>query len=291
MRTEAYLRLVWAAEQDETTQSPHAEAARNAQGLEARGQEPHPRHRIPSEGGGPEPHQNRQAKLWTPAFADDAAEKPAAAPTLRTLYTPPMLPAFATPRRRSGPSLKSLAALALVVAGLIIAAQAAFMPAKAQAAQFLMQRAWDARLSTGEPARPWPWADFAPEARLSFPDQNQHVLALTDAAGESLAFGPTRLAASVHPGEPGVAVYAAHRDTHFRFLDRLLPGDPVVIDTPDRQLTFRVIGSSVVRWDDSDIRPRDAGRSRIALVTCWPLDAKFQGPMRYVVWAELDEAA
>lgn len=284
MRTEAYLRLVWTAAQDE------AEAETVARPDKSRDSGPTGRH-VPHSGVGVTPIRNAQAALGSD-FRRDAPARLSPLPIRAALYTPPQLPAFSAARaRRRGLSPKSLAAIALIVAGLIVAAQAAFMPAKAQAAQFLMQRAWETRLASGEPARPWPWADFSPEARLSFPDQGQHVLALSDAAGESLAFGPSRLAASALPGEPGVAVYAAHRDTHFSFLDKLLPGDPVVIETPERTLAFRVVGSSVVRWDASDIRPRDAGRPRIALVTCWPLDAKFQGPMRYVVWAELDEAA
>jgi len=184
-------------------------------------------------------------------------------------------------------STRSLSALALLVAGALIAAQALYIPAKAQVAQVLMSSAWERQLSTGNPARPWPWADFTPTARLSFPAQNQTVLALTDAAGESLAFGPTLMAASVKPGERGVAVFAAHRDTHFAFLKDVRPGDAVTIETAAGLRTFTVTGSEIVRWDDSDIVPHDNGPPRIALVTCWPLDAKTPGPMRYVVWAEL----
>ena len=184
-------------------------------------------------------------------------------------------------------STRSLSALALLVAGALIAAQALYIPAKAQVAQVLMSSAWERQLSTGNPARPWPWADFTPTARLSFPAQNQTVLALTDAAGESLAFGPTLMAASVKPGERGVAVFAAHRDTHFAFLKDVKHGDAVTIETAEGLRTFTVTGSEIVRWDDSDIVPHDNGPPRIALVTCWPLDAKTPGPMRYVVWAEL----
>jgi sortase A len=184
-------------------------------------------------------------------------------------------------------STRSLTALALLIAGALIAAQALFIPAKAQIAQVLMTNAWERQLSTGGPARPWPWADFSPAARLRFVSQHKSVLALTDASGESLAFGPTLMAASVQPGEPGVAVFAAHRDTHFSFLDRLKPGDEVAVDTPKGSHIFRVTGSEVVRWDRSGIHPRDGGPSRLALVTCWPLDAKMRGPMRYVVWAKL----
>ena len=186
-------------------------------------------------------------------------------------------------------STRSLSALALVVAGALIAAQALYIPAKAQVAQVLMSSAWERQLSTGDPARPWPWADFTPTARLSFPAQHQTVLALTDAAGESLAFGPTLMAASAEPGTRGVAVFAAHRDTHFAFLKSVKPGDPVTVETATGARTFTVTHAEVVRWNASGIVPDDNGPPRIALVTCWPLDAKTPGPMRYVVWAELSD--
>ena len=64
------------------------------------------------------------------------------------------------------------------------------------------------------------------------------------------------------------------------------PGDEVDVQLPHGKETFRVTGSEVVRWDASGIQTHDGGKPRIALVTCWPLDAKVSGPMRYVVWAE-----
>jgi sortase A len=188
-------------------------------------------------------------------------------------------------------STRTLSALAILVAGALIAAQALYIPAKAQVAQVLMSGAWERQLSTGDPARPWPWADFTPTARLVFPEQNRDVLALTDAAGESLAFGPTLMAASVQPGARGVAVFAAHRDTHFAFLRDVKAGDAVRVETADGARTFHVTHAEVVRWDQSGIAPHDGGAPRIALVTCWPLDAKTPGPMRYVVWAALGESA
>jgi len=189
------------------------------------------------------------------------------------------------PLRHASP--RSLTAIALLIAGALVAAQALYIPAKAQVAQVLMSSAWEHQLSTGDPARPWPWADFTPTAKLRFPAQHRSVLALTDAAGESLAFGPTLMAASVEPGARGVAVFAAHRDTHFAFLKDVKIGDAVTVDLPNGSRSFRVTGSQVVRWDASGIQTHDGGAPRIALVTCWPLDAKTPGPMRYVVWAEL----
>ena len=183
---------------------------------------------------------------------------------------------------------RTLSALALLIGGGLIAAQAAWIPAKAQVAQVLMTSAWERQLETGDPARPWPWADFTPAARLEFPSLGRSVLAVTDAGGEGMAFGPIQMAAAVKPGERGVAVFAAHRDTHFAFLGDLRTGDAVIVETPDGPRSFRVTGSEVVSWDNSGIVAHDGGRPRIALATCWPLDAKTQGPLRYVVWAEAD---
>jgi sortase A len=187
-------------------------------------------------------------------------------------------------------SLRSLSAIAVLIAGALIAAQALFVPAKALAGQALLAGAWERTLTTGEPSRPWPWADFAPAAQLIFPAENASVLALSDAGGESLAFGPTHMAASAKPGEPGVAVFAAHRDTHFALLKDVKAGDPVLVETQGGDHVYRITGTEVVHWNASGIQPHDGGAPRLALVTCWPFDGAFQGPLRYVVWAELVEA-
>lgn len=185
--------------------------------------------------------------------------------------------------------LKPFASL-LLAAGFAIIAWAAWIPAKAALAQILMDRAWAQQEATNEPRRPWPWADFTPAARLHFHQQDRSVLALTDASGESLAFGPTLMAASAAPGDRGVAVFAAHRDTHFAFLDSLDRGEKITVETGGATQTYTVTGSEIVEWNRSGIQPDDNGPPRIALVTCWPLDAQFRGPLRYIVWAQLDES-
>ncbi len=180
--------------------------------------------------------------------------------------------------------------LACLIAGLTLAAAALYIPAKAQLAQILMARAWRHELATGQPARPWPWADFTPTAKLDFPAQHRSVLALSDASGESLAFGPTLLAASAKLGARGVTVFAAHRDTHFAFLAELRPGDAVRVETRGGAVTYRITGAEVVRWNASGIQPHDNRPARLALVTCWPLDANFHGSLRYIVWGERSDS-
>ena len=47
--------------------------------------------------------------------------------------------------------------------------------------------------------------------------------------GQALAFGPGHVENTPDAGEPGIAVYSAHRDTHFRFLKDVAVGDEVTV--------------------------------------------------------------
>ncbi|GLS44923.1 class GN sortase [Methylobacterium brachythecii] len=181
---------------------------------------------------------------------------------------------------------RAAAAAVLIVCGLGLTAQGAWIPAKAAFAQVLLERAFARTLASGHPEKPWPWADTVPEARLSLGGES--YIALAGSSGQALAFGPGHVEGTPEAGEPGTAVYAAHRDTQFAVLGRLRPGDPIAVTRSDGTMaTFRVTGSRVARWDESGIDPRAPGR-HLALSTCWPLDAVTHGPLRLIVEAESD---
>ena len=177
----------------------------------------------------------------------------------------------------------ALAAL-LLAAGLGLAAEAAWIPVKALAAQWLLERAFAASLAEGRPVRPWPSADTEPVARLAF--AGHRFIVLRGASGQALAFGPGQVEGTPEAGEPGTAVYAAHRDTQFAGLGALRPGDAVTVTRRDgRETTFRVTGRRIARADASGLDPQAPGR-RLALTTCWPLDGLVRGPLRLIVEAE-----
>ena len=177
------------------------------------------------------------------------------------------------------------------MAGLALLVQAAWIPAKAALAQVLLERAFARTLAEGAPVRPWPWADTVPVARIGFPGLGESFVALAGSSGQALAFGPGHVEGTPEAGEPGTAVFAAHRDTQFRSLGRLRPGDPVTVQRRDgRTVRFRVTGVRVIRWDASGLDPDAPGR-RLALATCWPLDGLTPGPERLLVEAEADATA
>ncbi|MDQ0321201.1 LPXTG-site transpeptidase (sortase) family protein [Pararhizobium capsulatum DSM 1112] len=116
-------------------------------------------------------------------------------------------------------------------------------------------------------------------------------MVLAGASGEAVAFGPAHLSNTPQPGDSGTAVIAAHRDTYFRWLKDVKPGDLLLITRKDgRELTFRAGPGRIARWDESGINANAAGH-HLALATCWPFDATARGPMRYIVSAELMEDA
>jgi len=188
-------------------------------------------------------------------------------------------------------ALLRLPFLLIALAGLWLLGQGLVIPAKAVLAQVLLDRAFAASLGAHAPVKPWPWADTAPIARLSVPRLGVHRIVLSGGSGQAMAFGPTLLPGSAAPGRRGTAVFAAHRDTHFRFLEKVRTGDEIRIEAINgRVWRYRVTGGRIVGKHGYGIS-RHAATSSIALVTCWPFGAAEHGPWRYVVTAELLPAA
>jgi sortase A len=175
----------------------------------------------------------------------------------------------------------------LALAGVLSFGGGSYIYAKAQLAQWLLHAAWNETQQTGAPVKPWPWADTHPVARLVAPAQDADVLVLAGASGRTLAFGPGHLDGSALPGDPGNAVITAHRDTHFRFLRAINPGDELVVERAGGgSRHFRIRGAYVVDYRELEL-PRDTTVPTLTLVTCYPFDALNPGgPLRYVVVAE-----
>jgi len=198
-------------------------------------------------------------------------------------------------RRTSRSFILLCISLALAGFGAGQLASGAWIHAKARLAQHLLDAAWqETRVSGGERiARPWPWADTWPVARLSLPRLGASFIVLSGDAGSSRAFGPGHNTASALPGHPGTAVISGHRDTHFRALARLRPGDRIEIERPDGvTIAYRIASLDVAdtrrdRLHLAEKSPR--ARPALALVTCWPFNAvQPGGPLRYVVSAYMN---
>jgi sortase A len=179
--------------------------------------------------------------------------------------------------------------LLLVLAGLTLFGQGAYIHAKALLAQVLLERAFSATIATGRDTRPWSWADTWPVARIEVKRIGASAIVLSGSSGQALAFGPGHVEHTADAGERGVAVYSAHRDTHFRFLKDVKIGDEIEVTRRDGKVfRYRAASHSVVRFDQSGIDPFSGGYE-LVLSTCWPLDAVTPGPDRYLLHATLIE--
>ena len=106
--------------------------------------------------------------------------------------------------------------LLLALAGLILFGQGAYIHAKARLAQVLLERAFEQTIATGQQTKPWSWADTWPVARIEMKRIHASAIVLAGSSGQALAFGPGHVERTPDAGERGIAVYSAHRDTHFR---------------------------------------------------------------------------
>ena len=180
--------------------------------------------------------------------------------------------------------------LLLALVGLLLFGQGAYIHAKTLLAQILLERAFDETIATGHPTKPWSWADTRPVARIEVKRIGASAIVLSGSSGQALAFGPGHVELTPDAGERGVAVYSAHRDTHFRFLRDVTIGDEIDITRSDgRMFRYRADTSSVVRFDASGIDPLADGY-QLVLSTCWPFDALVSGPERYLLHATMIEA-
>ena len=146
------------------------------------------------------------------------------------------------------------------LAGLILFGQGAYIHAKALLAQVLLERAFDKTIATGRATKPWSWADTWPVARIEVKRLHASAIVLAGSSGQALAFGPGHVERTPDAGERGVAVYSAHRDTHFAFLKDVAIGDEIDVTRSDgRTFRYRADSTSVVRFDASGIDPLAGG--------------------------------
>ena len=120
-------------------------------------------------------------------------------------------------------------------------------------------------------------------ARLTTP-AGETLYVLESTSGETLAFGPGRLAGGI--GSNQALTLAGHRDTHFAFLETLNPGQPLAVQLADgSQQHFQISRQQVINSQQHPLHiPRD--NQQLIMITCYPFGALTAGgPLRYVVTA------
>src|SRR5205814_8592163 len=138
----------------------------------------------------------------------------------------------------------------------ILFGQGAYIHAKAALAQVLLERAFKQNITTGRETKPWAWADTWPVARIEVKRLNASAIVLAGSSGQALAFGPGHVELTADAGERGVAVYPAHRGTHFRSPKDVAIGDEIEITRSDsKRFRYRTDATPIGRCGASGIDP------------------------------------
>jgi sortase A len=181
-------------------------------------------------------------------------------------------------------------ALILFLTGLCLIGKGTYILAKAGLAKYLLRSSWQETVKKGNDVKPWPWADTWPVARMIVPEHEIDLVVLEGDSGNVLAFGPGHMTLSPLPGQPGNTIISGHRDTTFRFLERLKVGERIIIQTREGSMVpFKVVATQIIDEAVLDMNI-DTDVPLITLVTCYPFDAVVPGgPERYLVFAEYEE--
>ena len=177
--------------------------------------------------------------------------------------------------------------MALIVLACWQIGQGVYIYAKAQLAQYLIASSWQESEMGNRQVKPWAWADMWPVAKLVVAEHDIEQYVLAGTSGESLAFGPGHVFSSAAPATTGNTVIAAHRDTHFAFLQNIQKGEVISISSVGgEQRDYVVQDMMVVDKNDVAWLYEEAYDYQLSLVTCYPFNAiQPGGNLRFVVRA------
>ncbi len=133
---------------------------------------------------------------------------------------------------------------------------------------------------------PIPTAAPDQAVRIQIPTLNVDAPVVQGDGWEQLKKGVGQNVGSSNPGQDGNVVLSAHNDVYgelFRYLDRLAPGDQVILYTQQRQYIYVVDRTVLVEPTAVEVMA-SAGSPTVTLISCYPYLVDKQ---RIVVFARL----
>lgn len=119
---------------------------------------------------------------------------------------------------------------------------------------------------------------------IQMPRLGLNVPVVEGSDDESLDLGAGHIPHTALPGQHGNAGIAAHRDTCFRALRFVKPGDLILITTPLGAYDYAVAGTQIVLPEDGHVLHRTPAPT-LTLVTCYPFFYVGPAPKRFIVRA------
>jgi LPXTG-site transpeptidase (sortase) family protein len=121
--------------------------------------------------------------------------------------------------------------------------------------------------------------------KLEVPRMGISVMVLQGTEEDTLIVGAGHVPGTPLPGAEGNVAIAAHRDTFFRKLEGILPGDSIQVATVRQIYKYVVDSTEIVDPEDTQVMESRA-RSELTLITCYPFYFIGAAPKRFIVHAQ-----
>jgi sortase A len=132
-----------------------------------------------------------------------------------------------------------------------------------------------------EPAAP---SDHSIVGRIEIPRIGLKAMILEGTTTRTLSVAVGHISGTALPGGQGNAAIAGHRDTFFRGLKDIRPGDTILVTTLEGFFEYRVKDCQVVGPRDTRALQGTA-EPALTLVTCYPFHYLGPAPERFIVRA------
>jgi len=187
---------------------------------------------------------------------------------------------LSAPRRVAFSGLRWASYFFLLV-GVVAASYAAYSIADAKAYQAVEMRKFHHAVPLFEPHLPVIGEVIG---EIEIPTVAMKAVILHGDSPEVLRRGIGHLPETPMPGEWGNVALAGHRDTFFRPLRQIRPGDVITLRTTRGAFEYRVESVRVVSPTDIGVL-ESSSRRELTLVTCFPFHYVGAAPNRFIVRA------
>jgi len=136
-------------------------------------------------------------------------------------------------------------------------------------------------------AKPMPIEPLARDAvvgRISVPRLHLSAMVREGVEAKTLRHAVGHIPETPLPGQPGNVGVAGHRDTFFRHLGNLKPGDQIAFSTSAGDFSYAVESLTVVAPEDVGVLA-SSQENVLTMVTCYPFFYIGNAPKRFVVRA------
>ena len=120
--------------------------------------------------------------------------------------------------------------------------------------------------------------------KLEIPRIGISVMVLQGVDEETLVLGAGHVPGTPLPGPDGNSVIAGHRDTFFRKLEAIQPGDRVQFSTLRGTSEYVVESTEIVEPDETRVM-ESRGIAELTLISCYPFYFVGAAPHRFIVHA------